>query len=45
MGMQPGGERSIVIPPSLGYGAEAQKGGKIPANATLRFTVTLLGYY
>lgn len=44
IGMQPGGERSIIIPPSLGYGDTAH-GAKIPPNATLRFVVTLIGYY
>jgi hypothetical protein len=44
VGMQTGGERSIVIPPTLGYGNKAH-GSKIPPNATLRFLVTLIGYY
>ena len=42
LGMRPGGERVIEVPPSRGYGDSPPSGSKIPPGARLQFTVTLL---
>jgi len=42
LGMRVGGQRRLIIPPELAYGASSPDPSRIPPNATLLFDITLL---
>lgn len=42
LGMKAGGERRLIIPAALGYGANPPPGSGIPANADLVFDIILI---
>lgn len=42
LGMYPGGERQLVVPPQLAYDSTGRDG--VPPNATLIFEVNYIGY-
>ncbi len=41
-GMKVGGQRRLIIPPDLAFGASGAGGGAVPPNATLVFDIELL---
>jgi FKBP-type peptidyl-prolyl cis-trans isomerase len=41
-GMRVGGERQLVVPPSLAYGSEGRPASGIPGNATIIYEIELM---